>query len=40
VNAIFRSAVVADIEAAVPLIFASGWAAFRYISPVDHEKQA
>ena len=39
-NAIFRSAVVADIEAAVPLIFASGRAAFRYVFSVDHEKQA
>jgi hypothetical protein len=40
VNAIFRPVVVADIEAAVPLIFASGQAAFRYVFSVDHEKQA
>lgn len=37
---IFRPAAIADIEAAVPLIFASGPAAFRYVFSVDHEEQA
>jgi ribosomal protein S18 acetylase RimI-like enzyme len=39
-NTIFRPAAIADIEVAVPLIFASGPAAFRYVFSVDHEEQA
>jgi ribosomal protein S18 acetylase RimI-like enzyme len=37
---IFRPAAVDDTESAVPLIFASGPAAFRYVFSVDHEDQA
>lgn len=39
-NTIFRPAVIADGAAAVPLIFASGPAAFRYVFSVDYDEQA